>query len=272
MITQTVTVTEKDAQNIIIGRKGTYDTEEIVFDLSYLIESYGAGTAVLMAKRSQDSTAYPVSGIVQDDSTLTWTVSATDTNYKGHGECELYWYVNNALAKSVIWTVTVLRDIGDTSESAPDPYETWVDTLTALGAETLTNAQNAAQSEAEAKQARDASVEAQHAAEEAQRLSEEAQEGAETAEENSEEQALKAEGYAVGQQNGVDIDSTSPYYRNNAKHYAEVAQQGAEESGYAWFDVHDNDGYMYVYISDNLSDDVSFAVNEAAGQLEVTYH
>ena len=160
MITQTVTVTEKDSKNIIIGRRGTYDTEQIVFDLSYLVESYGDGTAVLMAKRAQDSVAYPVSGIVQDGSTLTWTVSATDTSYKGHGECELFWYVGNALAKSMIYTVVVLRDIGDTAETAPEPYETWVNTLTALGAETLINAQNA-------ESAKDQAVTAQQKAEEA---------------------------------------------------------------------------------------------------------
>ena len=153
MITQTVTVTEKDSKNIIIGRRGTYDTEQIVFDLSYLVESYGDGTAVLMAKRAQDSVAYPVSGIVQDGSTLTWTVSATDTSYKGHGECELFWYVGNALAKSMIYTVVVLRDIGDTAETAPEPYETWVDTLTALGAETLINAQNAESAKDQAEEA-----------------------------------------------------------------------------------------------------------------------
>lgn len=57
---------------------------------------------------------------------------------------------------------------------------------------------------------------------------------------------------------------------NNSKHYAEVAQQGAEESGYAWFNVDLNDGEMYVQISDNLDQDVSFAVNTAEGYLEVT--
>lgn len=39
--------------------------------------------------------------------------------------------------------------------------------------------------------------------------------------------ALKAEGLAVGQQNGVDVGSTSPYYHKNAKYYAEQAGQGA---------------------------------------------
>lgn len=271
MITTNVIVSEATPARIVVGRRDTYSTQQISFDLSYLIDNYGAGTAVLLVKGPNDKSAYQADAM-QENGTLLWTISNIDTAYRGNGECEIFWYVDGGLAKSIIYPLLILKDIGETTEERPDPYETWVDTLTALGAETLTNAQNAAQSEAEAKQAKDASVEAQRAAEEAQRLSEKAQRGAETAEENSETQALKAEGYAVGQQNGVDIDSTSPYYRNNAKHYAEVAQQGAEESGYAWFDVHDNDGYMYVYISDNLSDDVSFAVNEAAGQLEVTYH
>ena len=39
--------------------------------------------------------------------------------------------------------------------------------------------------------------------------------------------ALKAEGLAVGQQNGVDVTSGSPYYHKNAKYYAEQAGQGA---------------------------------------------
>lgn len=41
------------------------------------------------------------------------------------------------------------------------------------------------------------------------------------------EDALKAEGLAVGQQNGVDVTSGSPYYHKNAKYYAEQAGQGA---------------------------------------------
>ena len=39
--------------------------------------------------------------------------------------------------------------------------------------------------------------------------------------------SLKAEGLAVGKQNGVDVDSSSEYYHNNAKYYAEQAGQGA---------------------------------------------
>jgi len=39
--------------------------------------------------------------------------------------------------------------------------------------------------------------------------------------------ALRAEGHAVGQQNGVDVGPSSPYYQNNAKYYAEQAQGGS---------------------------------------------
>lgn len=40
----------------------------------------------------------------------------------------------------------------------------------------------------------------------------------------AETERLKAEGWAVGQQNGVDVDSSSPYYHNNAKYYKDEAQ------------------------------------------------
>ena len=39
--------------------------------------------------------------------------------------------------------------------------------------------------------------------------------------------ALFAEGISVGKQDGVDVDSDSPYYHNNAKYYAEQAGQAS---------------------------------------------
>ena len=187
MVTQTVTVTERNTQNIIIGRRGTYNTEEIVFDLAPLISQFGDGTAVLLVKRSADASAYPAV-TERSGSNLVWTISDTDTYYKGHGKCELYWYVDGGLAKTAIWSLTVLRDLGETTEAPPDPYETWVDTLVYLGAETLENAQaaeqsasdangykyeaygyarGAAESQYQAQQARDKAVEARQGAERA---------------------------------------------------------------------------------------------------------
>lgn len=39
--------------------------------------------------------------------------------------------------------------------------------------------------------------------------------------------ALKAEGFAVGKQNNVDVGNDSPYYHNNAKYYSEEASTSA---------------------------------------------
>lgn len=47
---------------------------------------------------------------------------------------------------------------------------------------------------------------------------------AEAAATASETDALKSEGHAVGEQNGVPVDSSSPYYHNNSKYYAEQAE------------------------------------------------
>ena len=56
----------------------------------------------------------------------------------------------------------------------------------------------------------------------------------------------------------------------DAQYYAGLAQQGAEKSGFAFFDVRDSDGKLYVIVSDKLDKDVQFAVNEENGNLEVT--
>ena len=82
---------------------------------------------------------------------------------------------------------------------------------------------------------------------------------------DAEDSATLAESWAVG---GTGTRDGEDY--NNSRFYAEVAQQGAEKAGYAWFDVVDQTGQMVVTVTDNLAEDVSFAVNENLGTLEVT--
>ena len=171
MIVQTIKVNDCTPQTIVIGRRGTYDTLQIAFDLSYLVESYDNGVAVLAVKRSQDESAYPAV-TSQEDDLLLWTVSETDTYYVGAGEAQLMWYVDGGLAKTIIYPMVVMKDILATSEEAPDAYQEWVDALIAEGAETLQNAQDAAQSASDAEQAKDDAVTAKEAAEAAQQAAE----------------------------------------------------------------------------------------------------
>ena len=82
---------------------------------------------------------------------------------------------------------------------------------------------------------------------------------------DAEAAATLAESWAVG-----GTGSRTGEDSNNAHFWAQVAQQGAGRSGYAIFDVDDEDGHMYVTITDDLAADVSFLVNELTGHLEVT--
>lgn len=51
---------------------------------------------------------------------------------------------------------------------------------------------------------------------------------------NAATNALKAEGFAVGKQNGTDVQSGSPYYHDNASYWAaQAAQSAAEAEQYA---------------------------------------
>lgn len=146
---KTINISAGCPARIMIGRRGENEATQVVFDCASFAETYGDGTAVLLAKRPPDTTAYPVT-VTQDGSTVTWTVSDTDTAYQGGGECELFWYVGDVLAKSVVYGTTIGRDIGEATEDPPDAYESWIEQLTALGAETAQNATDAAQSASDA--------------------------------------------------------------------------------------------------------------------------
>lgn len=131
---------ETERDRILLGRRGENEATEIVFDVSQLIATYGNGTAQLAAKLPNSSTPYPVS-VTQDGNTVTWVVTNADTQTVGNGACELFWYVGETLAKSIVYTTVVLRDIGDVGDTPPDPYETWVEQVLTAGM----NAQEAAQ-------------------------------------------------------------------------------------------------------------------------------
>ena len=69
--------------------------------------------------------------------TATWLVTSTDTAYKGAGLAEFVYTIGDQIAKSVVFNTTVLPDIGDHSETPPDPYEDWLDTLIDLADEVV---------------------------------------------------------------------------------------------------------------------------------------
>lgn len=76
--------------------------------------------------------------------------------------------------------------------------------------------------------------------------------------------AILAESWAKG-----GTDTRTGEDTNNAKFYAELAQQSANAAGYVFFDVNDETGMLEVTSTTHLLDDVTFSIDENTGLLEV---
>ena len=91
---------------IYLIRSGADATEAVVFDLTWLKVTFGAGTAELVYKRARDKAPAKVEA-VQSGTTLTWTISADDVAYNGPGKAAIRWTVDEALAKIIEFPVHV---------------------------------------------------------------------------------------------------------------------------------------------------------------------
>ena len=128
MVTVNITVTDEAVQpEIYLGRQGEKQAREIVFDLSALREKYGAGTATLYHQRSKDPAPYLIAETT--GTTMTWTVSETDTVYAGIGYCEFrYTFGTEGLSKSTMFATNVKASLsGDVI--IPAALQAWYDAI-----------------------------------------------------------------------------------------------------------------------------------------------
>ena len=254
---------------LLIGYAGEDSVEAVVFDFSSWVEEYGAGTITLEIMRASDTAPYtPLLTI--DGTTARWTISDVDTARRGPGIAQLVFTPEGKTKKSAVFKFFVGKSIR--SDDDPDPWQDLLDRLEELlgemqqeAADTRENAEAADQS------AQDAAGSAAAAAASESNAGASAGSAAES-EGNAAASESNAEAWAVGERGGEPVADTDPTYLNNARHYALVAQQGADKAGYVFFNVDNSDGKMYVTITENLAQDVTFAVNETIGELEVTVH
>ena len=145
------TVTTDSGAILPLGRQGEHGVRQVRFDLSYLIENFGEGAAILVHQRSQDLAPYIVSA-VQDGDRLEWTVTDADTAYKGLGKAEIRWTVGDDLAKTVTYKTSVQRSLTAQTE-IPEPLESWYDKMLEQIGNSQEYAQQAEQSAETAQQA-----------------------------------------------------------------------------------------------------------------------
>lgn len=121
------TVTTDSGAILPLGRQMEHGVRQVWFDLSYLIENFGEGTAILVHQRNQDLAPYIVT-TEQTNTNLMWTIDETDTAYEGFGRAEIRWVVDDDLAKTVIYKTNVQKSLTAQTE-VPEPLESWYDQM-----------------------------------------------------------------------------------------------------------------------------------------------
>ena len=227
-----------------IGRQRENEVTQVRFDVSEWVRTYGLGTLALSVQRRRDMRPYPVP-IAIVDGAATWTISNTDTAQEGHIKAQLTYMVGTKIKKSKVYTLTVKASLPEDGR-APDGYTTWLETLQELTAETAANAESARQSAASAGQS---ASDADQSMQDAQGYADDASISARNAEDSARYASDKAD---------------------DAEYSANLAAQHAERAGYVIFDVDEQTGEAIATVTDVVDEAMTFAVDEANGDLEVT--
>ena len=231
----TVNVTSGARYVIPIGRVNEHRVTQIDFDVTGWIRMFGLGGAVLTVQRHGDTAPYLVPMTIVNG-IASWVVSETDLAKRGIGTIQVTYTSNNRVKKSVLYNIHVERSMGENT-TAPDAYESWLAALETMTAETSANATRA--------------------------------EAASTAAQESALSAGQSAESAIGSASSASASATSAQESAEwSQHYAELAEQSAANAGYVMFDVHDDDGQLYVVKTDSLNT-LNFRVDENTGSLGV---
>lgn len=123
-----ITVNATMSQLIKIGHQGENKAVQVAFDLTPFQAAFQGGYPQLVVRRPGDQSGYPVALIV-DGSKAIWIVSASDTEKAGHGQCELQWFVGDALAKSDKYNYLVYAAIPSDAEPPDSPSKAWFEKI-----------------------------------------------------------------------------------------------------------------------------------------------
>ena len=142
---------ENIPDKIFIGRQGENEATTHGFDIGEWVEKYGDGTADLLIKRSGESIIYPAA-ITREENTLFWTITNTETAIPGVHSATLEYRVDEIVKKSRQFTFFVAAALTANTETAPAPYQSYVETV-------IESAQSAAQSAAAAAESQESAAE-----------------------------------------------------------------------------------------------------------------
>lgn len=253
--------------DLFLGRQGENLATQIIFAVPEDLQQYAAFVYVL---RNGDDTAYPAANVVVADGSITWTITSIETLTYGAGEVQIRFVDDETIVKTIVFRSFVSQSIDMDAGDVPDPYETWLDSLVELAAETQQAARAAKLSEDNAKTSEDNAKDSEEQAEawatgtingqavppsaeqrmnNAKYYSIQAQLSANASQQSRYESrtySQDSKAWAIGVRNSQPVPSTDETYENNSKYYAELAQQAADDAGYIHFYIDENGDLIYV--------------------------
>ncbi len=125
---------------LVIGIRGEYNIGQIVFDYTEWEAEYGSGLVTIAVKRPEDVQPYLVIPVVDADAkTATWTLTETDTLYKGRGEVEFVYTGEDDefKAKTPVYKTYVNRSLDEPTGDVPDPWQSVLDQMTQIYLDTV---------------------------------------------------------------------------------------------------------------------------------------
>lgn len=124
-------VINADVLNIIpIGRQGENAVTAVKFG------TFGDFVPVLNVQRPTDTAPYPAE-LVRDGDAYTWTVSNTDTAFKGDGLIQVVFMDGDAVKKTQIYKTIVAPALAPSGETPPDPLESWYQNILRASADAI---------------------------------------------------------------------------------------------------------------------------------------
>lgn len=214
-------IVPKFPNGIAIGEERENLAVPVVVDYTAWIEQHGTGALQILLQRPQDADPYPVT-VTNDNGEAVWAPNETDMNFKGRGEIQLVYTAGGVIERSPVIMVISGRSLVAAGDP-PDPFETWLEELTELAAETLVNAQSAEDSASEANA--DALRAAQSALD-----AEAAKTGAETAEQTAQQAAALARAKAAEAAEAAQIAGREADYAQQQRIMAEADAVDAHDS------------------------------------------
>lgn len=126
----TILKAEDYPRSIPIGKQGENGITQVTFDISSWTSTYTDGQFELVLRRPVDREVYLVA-TETDGSTLTWTVSDTDTLNCGNGAVEIIWRNGEDVAKLKEYSLYVKPSLSAVIGAAPAYVQSWLEKILA---------------------------------------------------------------------------------------------------------------------------------------------